>query len=163
MEIKSTDDVTVQETASQTAFVLAQRRLSWVIQQIEKLEISRDDIIDWLQENGISVGVAAAKQHPYVGERMECKAESIAVDTGNICAIRPFVDDLGLSARPYNALRRAGIDSIWQIVNIEYADLKKVRGLGEKSIVEIICAIHNFMLTMKWEPAQKGERDADGD
>ena len=46
-----------------------------------------------------------------------------------------IIEELKLSLRVYNALKRAGIDTVEQIKS---CDISKVRGVGEKSYAEIV-------------------------
>lgn len=47
------------------------------------------------------------------------------------------IDDLVLSVRSYNCLKRAGIDTVGDLTGRSRDDLQKVRNLGLKSLVEI--------------------------
>lgn len=47
------------------------------------------------------------------------------------------VDDLELSARSSNCLKRAGIDTVHQLLEKEFDELLKIKNFGEKSIEEI--------------------------
>lgn len=47
------------------------------------------------------------------------------------------IEDLELSIRSYNCLRRAGIDTVGQICNLTDLELMRIKNLGQKSIKEI--------------------------
>lgn len=47
------------------------------------------------------------------------------------------IDNLGLSTRSYNALRRSGINTINQLLKYSAANLKSVNNIGDKSFNEI--------------------------
>ena len=47
------------------------------------------------------------------------------------------IDDLELSTRTHNCLKRAGITDVGQILEMDDKDLMAIRNLGEKSLVEI--------------------------
>ena len=55
---------------------------------------------------------------------------------------------LNLSAKIENALRNAGIDSIEQLLDMNEADIKSIKGLGKKSVESLIeeLAKHNYKL-----------------
>lgn len=53
------------------------------------------------------------------------------------------IERLDLSIRAYNALKRAGLDTVEDILNCPY-DLIKVRNLGQKSIEEIKTKIREY-------------------
>jgi len=48
------------------------------------------------------------------------------------------IDELGLSVRSFNCLKRAGIDTVEQLVNLTSDDMMQVRNLGRKSLDEIL-------------------------
>ena len=53
-------------------------------------------------------------------------------------ALRTNVEDLALSVRSYNAIRRTGISTIGDLVDrLNQGDLKGIRNLGAKSYKEI--------------------------
>jgi len=47
------------------------------------------------------------------------------------------IDELDLSVRSYNCLKRAGINSVSELVRLDETDLMKVRNLGKKSMDEV--------------------------
>ncbi|HEY8487066.1 MAG TPA: DNA-directed RNA polymerase subunit alpha [Limnochordales bacterium] len=47
------------------------------------------------------------------------------------------IEDLGLSVRSYNCLKRAGIDTIGELIRKTEEDMMKVRNLGKKSLQEV--------------------------
>jgi DNA-directed RNA polymerase subunit alpha len=48
------------------------------------------------------------------------------------------VEDLNLSARAENSLKRAGITKVGQLVNMNPEDLLSIRNFGQKSYNELI-------------------------
>lgn len=48
------------------------------------------------------------------------------------------IEDMDLSVRSYNCLKRAGIDDLQQLAKLSYDDITKIRNLGNKSVREII-------------------------
>lgn len=66
--------------------------------------------------------------------------------------IRDTLDDLDLSVRAYNCLRRAGITSISELIDKSYTDLMRVRNLGRKSLEEVIFKLYSrFGITIREE------------
>ena len=61
------------------------------------------------------------------------------------------VDDMDLSVRSYNCLKRAAINTVGEIVALDYEQATKIRNLGRHSLDEIIAKIHSLGLKMKWE------------
>ncbi len=55
------------------------------------------------------------------------------------------LDVLGLSARPYNALMRAGITTIGQLAAMSHAQIREVRNVGEKAFAEIESRLEAYL------------------
>jgi DNA-directed RNA polymerase subunit alpha len=47
------------------------------------------------------------------------------------------IEDLELSVRSYNGLKRAGINTVQELANKTEEDMMKVRNLGRKSLEEV--------------------------
>lgn len=62
-----------------------------------------------------------------------------------------WIDELQLSVRSYNCLRRACIDTVADILELSQEDMMHVRNLGRKSMEEIIKKMHSMGLKMSWE------------
>lgn len=62
------------------------------------------------------------------------------------------IENIGLSVRAYRCLRRGGIDSINDLLNVSSVEnLEEIRQLGKITLNEIITKIHSHGLKMKWE------------
>ncbi|MFO8059296.1 MAG: DNA-directed RNA polymerase subunit alpha [Bacillota bacterium] len=48
------------------------------------------------------------------------------------------IEDLGLSVRSFNCLKRAGIDTIAELISYTPDEMLKIRNLGEKSLEEVV-------------------------
>ena len=59
------------------------------------------------------------------------------------------IEDLELSVRSYNCLKRAGIHTVADIVNKTEQDMMKVRNLGKKSLEEVMAKVKNLGLEFK--------------
>lgn len=59
------------------------------------------------------------------------------------------IEDLDLSVRSYNCLKRANINTVGELSQMTEEDLMKVRNLGRKSIKEIIVKLHDNNLSLK--------------
>ena len=56
------------------------------------------------------------------------------------------IEDLELSVRSFNCLKRAGISTVEDLANKSEADMMKVRNLGKKSLDEVINKLHSLEL-----------------
>jgi len=61
------------------------------------------------------------------------------------------IEELDMSVRSFNCLKRAGIDTVEDLTNKTEADMIKVRNLGKKSLEEVIIKLHSLGLDLKKE------------
>ena len=61
------------------------------------------------------------------------------------------IDELELSVRSYNCLKRAGINTVEELTNRTPEDMMKVRNLGRKSLEEVLAKLKELGL-----PAEPG-------
>jgi DNA-directed RNA polymerase subunit alpha len=59
------------------------------------------------------------------------------------------IEELDLSVRSFNCLKRAGIDTVEDLVNKTQDDMIKVRNLGKKSLEEVIKKLEDLGLGLK--------------
>ena len=61
------------------------------------------------------------------------------------------IEELDLSVRSYNCLKRAGINTVEDLINKSEEDMMKVRNLGRKSLEEVINKLNGLGLYLKKE------------
>ena len=61
------------------------------------------------------------------------------------------IEELDMSVRSFNCLKRAGIDTVEDLINRTEEDMIKVRNLGKKSLEEVIQKLHSLGLDLKRE------------
>lgn len=83
-----------------------------------------------------------AKKAEIMVERPETKKEKVLEMT---------IEDLDMSVRSFNCLKRAGIDTVEDLINRTEEDMIKVRNLGKKSLEEVIQKLHSLGLDLKHE------------
>ena len=59
------------------------------------------------------------------------------------------IDELELSVRSYNCLKRAGINTVEELTNKTSEDMMKVRNLGRKSLEEVLAKLKELDLSLK--------------
>lgn len=59
------------------------------------------------------------------------------------------IEELGLSIRSFSCLKRAGIDTVEDLISRTEDDMVKVRNLGRKSLEEVILKLNALGLTLK--------------
>lgn len=56
------------------------------------------------------------------------------------------IEELDLSVRSYNCLKRAGINTVQELTNKSEPEMIKVRNLGRKSLEEVKLKLHDLGL-----------------
>jgi len=59
------------------------------------------------------------------------------------------IEELDLSVRSYNCLKRAGINTVEELIQRNEEDMMKVRNLGKKSLEEVINKLHELGLSLR--------------
>ena len=70
-------------------------------------------------------------------------------DTENGKVLETTIEELDLSVRSFNCLKRAGINTVEDLINKTEEDMMKVRNLGRKSLEEVIAKLDSFGFTLK--------------
>ena len=83
-----------------------------------------------------------AKNVEILVEREETKKEKVLEMT---------IEELDMSVRSFNCLKRAGIDTVEDLTNRTEEDMIKVRNLGKKSLEEVIQKLHSLGLELRKE------------
>jgi DNA-directed RNA polymerase subunit alpha len=81
-----------------------------------------------------------AKNIDIMVEREETKKEKVLEMT---------IEELEMSVRSFNCLKRAGIDTVEDLTNRTEEDMIKVRNLGKKSLEEVIQKLHSLGLDFR--------------
>ena len=116
------------------------------------LEIWTDGSI--APEEGVAIGANIMKEHlqlfiglsensensPILKEREEDKKEK---------ALEMSIEELELSVRSFNCLKRAGINTVEELTQKSEADMMKVRNLGKKSLDEVKHKLEELGLGLK--------------
>jgi DNA-directed RNA polymerase subunit alpha len=63
------------------------------------------------------------------------------------------IEELALSVRSYNCLKREGINTVGELVKKTEAELMDIRNFGQKSIDEVKIKLHQLGLSLKDSPA----------
>jgi DNA-directed RNA polymerase subunit alpha len=59
------------------------------------------------------------------------------------------IDELELSVRSYNCLKRAGINTVGELCNKTSEDMMKVRNIGRKSLEEVLAKLKELGLSLR--------------
>ncbi len=81
----------------------------------------------------------SAKNTEIMKEKEESKKEKVLETT---------IEELDLSVRSYNCLKRAGINTVQDLTNRSENDMMKVRNLGRKSLEEVVAKLDSMGLCL---------------
>ena len=71
-------------------------------------------------------------------------ADNVQVDDS-----MPPIEELELSARSFNCLKREGIDTVGKLITYSEQDLLDIKNFGQKSIEEVKEKLNNMGLSLK--------------
>ncbi len=74
-----------------------------------------------------------------------------AIETQQEKVYEMTIEELDMSVRSFNCLKRAGIDTVKDLVNKTEEDMIRVRNLGKKSLDEVIAKLAQFGLSLRQE------------
>lgn len=108
-------------------------------------------------KEGISLGAKVLTEHLnlFVDLSGETYAsDSIMVekdDKGKEKVLEMTIEELDLSVRSFNCLKRAGINTVEDLINKSADDMMKVRNLGRKSLEEVVNKLDSLGLGLRTE------------
>jgi DNA-directed RNA polymerase subunit alpha len=70
-------------------------------------------------------------------------------DSNNEKVLNMTIEELDLSVRSFNCLKRASIHTVEDLINKSEEDMMKVRNLGRKSLEEVIAKLNSFGYSLK--------------
>jgi len=70
-------------------------------------------------------------------------------DTNKEKILELSIEEMDLSVRSYNCLKRAGINTVEDLANKTEEDMMKVRNLGRKSLEEVLNRLNDFGLALR--------------
>lgn len=110
----------------------------------------------------ISVTEAVALGAKFLNEHLslfsglsdEAYQTEIIVDKGDDDSkkvLEMTIEELDLSVRSFNCLKRAGVNTVEDLITKTEEDMMKVRNLGKKSLDEVVAKLHTFGLSLRSE------------
>ena len=116
------------------------------------LEVWTDGTIS--AKEAVSLGAKVLNEHLnlFVDLSEEAYTADIMVekdDKGKEKVLEMTIEELDLSVRSFNCLKRAGINTVEDLINKSEEDMMKVRNLGRKSLEEVVAKLESlgFSLT----------------
>ena len=107
-------------------------------------------------KEAISLGAKILNEHLnlFVDLSDEAKNAEIMVEREETIkekVLEMTIEELDMSVRSFNCLKRAGIDTVEDLISRTEEDMIKVRNLGKKSLEEVIQKLHSLGLELKKE------------
>ncbi len=100
-------------------------------------------------EEAVSLAAKVLTEHLNLFVNLSDKASSAEVmvekdDKGKEKILEMTIEDLDLSVRSFNCLKRAGINTVEDLINKSEEDMMKVRNLGRKSLEEVVQKLNSL-------------------
>ena len=104
----------------------------------------------------ISFGAKILNEHLNLFVNLSDEAKNVEImvereETIKEKVLEMTIEELDMSVRSFNCLKRAGIDTVEDLTNRTEEDMIKVRNLGKKSLEEVINKLHSFGLELRKE------------
>lgn len=120
------------------------------------LEVWTDGVISAKESISLAAKVLNEHLNLFVDLSEEAAATEVMVekdDHSNEKMLEMTIEELDLSVRSFNCLKRAGIHSVGDLLNKSENEMMKVRNLGKKSLEEVIIKLNSlgFDLTAEEE------------
>ena len=132
---------------------------------VENTRVGNNMGYDKLTLNVLTNGTISAKEAVSLGAKIlnehlnlfvelsdEAKRAEIMIEREETIkekVLEMTIEELDMSVRSFNCLKRAGIDTVEDLTNRSEEDMIKVRNLGKKSLEEVIEKLHSLGLDLK--------------
>jgi DNA-directed RNA polymerase subunit alpha len=116
------------------------------------MEIWTDGSIEPLEAMSLSAKIMTEHLDIFVNLTDEAKNAEIMVEkeeTQKEKMLEMTIEELDLSVRSYNCLKRAGINTVQELTNKSEPEMIKVRNLGRKSLEEVKVKLHDLGLGLR--------------
>lgn len=115
------------------------------------LEVWTDGSIS--AKEAVSFGAKILNEHLelFIGLSDEAATGPILIDKkedSNVKTLEMTIEELDLSVRSFNCLKRAGINTVEDLISKTEEDMMKVRNLGRKSLDEVVAKLESLGFTL---------------
>ncbi len=96
-----------------------------------------------MHKEAVSLAAKVLTEHLNLFVNLSDKGSSTEImvekdDKGKEKVLEMTIEELDLSVRSFNCLKRAGINTVEDLINKSEDDMMKVRNLGRKSLEEVV-------------------------
>ena len=119
-----------------------------------ELDVTTNGTIDAKEAVSLASKILNEHLNLFIELSDEAKNTEILVDrpeTKKEKVLEMTIEELDMSVRSFNCLKRAGIDTVEDLTNRSEEDMMKVRNLGRKSLDEVIGKLASLDLSLKRE------------
>ena len=107
-------------------------------------------------KEAISLGAKILNEHLNLFVDLSDEAKNAEIMVESVATVKEKVlemtiEELDMSVRSFNCLKRAGIDTVEDLINRTEDEMIRVRNLGKKSLEEVIAKLHSLGLELKKE------------
>lgn len=104
--------------------------------QFDSVESANSFLLDYISKHGQEVKVVEVKKEEVVVGVFY----DLILNFGDI-----EIENLDLSVRSYNCLKRGGINYIADILKLGYEDVVRIRNLGSRSVLEVQSVVNEYI------------------
>lgn len=115
------------------------------------LEVWTDGTINAQEAVSLAARVLTEHLNLFVNLSEEAAKTEIMIekdDSGKEKALEMTIEELDLSVRSFNCLKRAGINTVQDLINKSEDEMMKVRNLGRKSLEEVLAKLDSLGFTL---------------
>ena len=107
-------------------------------------------------KEAISLGAKILNEHLNLFGDLSDEAKNAEIMVESVATVKEKVlemtiEELDMSVRSFNCLKRAGIDTVEDLISRTEDEMIRVRNLGKKSLEEVIAKLHSLGLELKKE------------
>ena len=116
------------------------------------LEVLTNGTISAKEADSLEAKILNDQLNLFVNLSDEAKNTEIMIESKETVkekVLEMTIEELDMSVRSFNCLKRAGIDTVEDLINKTEEDMIKVRNLGKKSLEEVIQKLHSLGLDLK--------------
>ncbi|MBR5747125.1 MAG: DNA-directed RNA polymerase subunit alpha [Clostridia bacterium] len=117
-----------------------------------ELDVTTNGTIDAKEAVSLAAKILNEHLNLFIELSDEAKNTEIMVDREETIkekVLEMTIEELDMSVRSFNCLKRAGIDTVEDLINRTEEDMMKVRNLGKKSLEEVIQKLQSLGLSLR--------------
>ena len=118
------------------------------------LDVWTNGVINAQEAVSLAAKVLTEHLNPFVNLSDKASSAEVMVekdDKGKEKILEMTIEDLDLSVRSFNCLKRAGINTVEDLINKSEEDMMKVRNLGRKSLEEVVQKLNSLGFSLQKE------------